>query len=65
VVLLRPDELDARTVHVAGLLREKRGVNEILKEVWGVTGKGAAWRRANDELRELLAQIAAHITLER
>lgn len=51
--------LSPRAMHVLQLLAEKRGTNEIIKEVWRVEGKGHAYQKAVEEFREILAEIAA------
>lgn len=54
-----PDAQNGRIDQVRALLRSKAGINEILTEVWHLDPKerGAAYRAALDEYREIVAEI--------
>lgn len=48
----------ARMARVRQMLANKAGINEIIRQVWGVQGKGEPWQRARRELVEIIASIA-------
>lgn len=54
-----PKALDANAHRVRELLRQKAGVNEILREVWGIekNERGAAYRQALVEYQEIVARL--------
>jgi DNA segregation ATPase FtsK/SpoIIIE-like protein len=53
-----PAQLDARTARILQMMAAQCSQNQIIREVFGVEGKGAAWNKAADELRAIQAEIA-------
>ena len=58
VVPAQQDAADDRTARVRELLARKTSLNDILRDVWHVTGKGRDYQTAMDELRDTIAVIA-------
>jgi hypothetical protein len=54
-----PKALDARAEMVRRMMVEKRGQNEIIKEIWHVEPSTRAGKKALEELRDIQAQIVA------
>jgi hypothetical protein len=53
----RSDEpLSEKAQAIASLLRQRKGQNEIIQELWGVSG-GRAYQAALEEYREIVAQL--------
>jgi hypothetical protein len=53
--------LSPQAARVLSCMAQKKSTNQIIAEVWGVEGKGPKYQAALDELRDVMAEIAAHI----
>jgi hypothetical protein len=49
----------ARMARVRLMLADKKGINEIIRDVWNVQGKGKGWTAAHAELVDMIARIAS------
>jgi len=50
------DMLSVKALQVSAMLKQRKGQNEIIEAVWGVTG-GRAYQEAVQEYREIVAQL--------
>ena len=52
-----PQALDSRAARVKQLFLSGATQSDIIKEVWGIDGKGRAWQEASQELNDVLRQL--------
>lgn len=51
------EPLSEKAQAVASLIRQRKSQNDIIAQVWGITGGGRAYQAAMEEYREIVAQL--------